>query len=234
MKRTATILGVAAVLFVSASAGAQGTFEGMIAYKFSNTEGVMRTYQKGTMMRQEMEMQGHGMSTIYDGAKQEAVMLMPDQKKFMKVNVKAMKEGKGMAGMGRGQPGPPDYTKMKVTPTGKSETIAGIDCEHYLFESTEEGKSSKIDICGATGMGFSGVNDQSGMMSTYALMKVQNPELAKLAKSGFFPLKMTFTEKGKTMSMEATKVEKKSLDAALFEIPAGYSELKIPGFPGGS
>lgn len=234
MKRAATILGVAAVLVVSASAAAQGTFEGMVAYKFSGTEGEMRMYQKGTMMRQEMEMQGHSMASIYDGDKGEAVMLMPEQKKFMKMNLKAMKNGQGMAGMGRGQPEAPDYSKMKVTPTGKSETIAGIDCEHYLFESTEEGKSSKIDICGATGMGFSGVNDRSGMMSTYALMKVQNPELAKLAKSGFFPLKMTFTEKGKTMSMEATKVEKKSLDASLFEVPGGYSEFKIPGMPGGS
>ncbi len=233
MTRTATILGLAAVLFVSAGAAAQGTFEGMVAYKFSNTEGVMRTYQKGTMMRQEMEMQGHSMASIYDGEKGEAVMLMPEQKKFMKMNLKAMKSGAASA-MGRGQPEAPDYTKMKVTPTGKSETIAGIECEHYLFESTEQGKESHVDICGATGMGFSGVNDRSGMMSTYALMKSQNPELAKLAKSGFFPLKMTMTDKGKTMTMEATKVEKKSLDASLFQVPDGYSELKIPGMPGGS
>lgn len=233
--RQALMLGSTAVLLATASAAAQGEFEGMVAYKFSEVDGgEMRIYQQGTKMRQEMEVkQGNrGMASIYDGVTGDAVVLMAEQRRYMKMNRKSMgKMQKSMAGAQES----PDFSKLTVTPTGESETIAGIECDHYIFESTDEKKSSRIDICGAKGMGFLGTGEHGGgPMATSTLLKAQNPELAKLAKSGFFPLKMTVKEGKKTVTMEATKVEQKKLDAAMFAIPAGYTEFKMPGMPTGS
>jgi len=35
----------------------------------------------------------------------------------------------------------------------------------------------------------------------------------------------------KQVVLEATKIEMKSLDASLFAVPAGYSEMRMPGRP---
>jgi hypothetical protein len=51
-------------------------------------------------------------------------------------------------------------------------------------------------------------------------------------KEGFFPLRVSNVESGgKKVVMEATRVEPKSLDAALFQVPAGYNEMRMPGRP---
>jgi hypothetical protein len=220
------------------SAGAQGTFEGMVAYRMSGMNGEMRYYQKGEKIRQQMQMpSGETTITIYDGANGESIVLMPSQKKYVKMNFKAMgaAAGKEMAGMGQGRGrNVSDISKMKVTPTGERETIAGVACEHYLFESTDAKEGTQVDICGATGMGFMGSGHGGAQMfSTAALLEAKNPELAKLAKAGFFPLKMTMTDgkRGKPMVMEATDLERGKLDAGLFAVPDGYSELVIPGMP---
>ena len=44
---------------------------------------------------------------------------------------------------------------------------------------------------------------------------------------GLFPLLSTTTYEGRMLeSQEITKIERKSLDPALFEIPAGYSKAE--------
>jgi hypothetical protein len=49
-------------------------------------------------------------------------------------------------------------------------------------------------------------------------------------RGGFFPLRVTEIKGDKRrVVLEATKVEPKSLDASLFEVPAGFTEMKMPG-----
>ena len=58
-----------------------------------------------------------------------------------------------------------------------------------------------------------------------------NSDAAKLFADGFFPLKVVNTEKGKKeVVLEATRVEKKALEASLFVPPPDYTEMKMPGF----
>ena len=134
--------------------------------------------------------------------------------------------------MGRGAGGDvPDFSKMKVTPTGQRETIAGVSCEHYLFEYADSAKAkNKVDMCGAPGMGFMGLAGQEGSMmpSTVAMMRSQNPALAKLAHQGFFPLKMNIMGEHGTAVWTVTQLSRGRPDATLFQPPAGYTELKIP------
>lgn len=185
-------------------------------------------------------MEEHTMASIYDGTTGDMIMIMPQQKKYMVMNMRsasstARQLAQGMSGRGANGEAP-DFSKMKVTPTGQSETIAGIRCEHYLFENTESTDRDRkpMDICGAPGLGFMGMaGEQSSMMpSTIALLRSQNPVLAKLARQGFFPLKMIMTGHEGTVVWQVTQIDRRRPDAALFRPPAGYTELTIPTMGG--
>ncbi len=231
----------AAAVSVPGRARAQGTFEGMVVGTMSLADGKsmpFRYYQLGSRTRQEFAFDGHSGAMIFDGTTGDMITIMPEQKKYMIMNSRtasgpARRLGDAMSGGGAGGKAP-DFSKMKVTATGRRETIAGITCEHYLFQDTEKPDDPPIDICGAPGLGFMGMAGQSNSMmpSMAALLHSQNPDLARLARQGFFPLKMTFSERQhpeKKMVWVATQIDRHRPDAALFQPPAGYTPLQIPG-----
>jgi hypothetical protein len=126
----------------------------------------------------------------------------------------------------------------KLTETGKRETIAGYTCEHWLM-----GDKQNMDICIAKGLGYFGMGGQGGgafsTLKNLAFSPEQlaeassHPEWVKFLEGGAFPLKMTSTEEGKvTMNMEATKIEKKSLDDSLFVVPPDYKEFSMGNLGG--
>src|SRR5262249_11965875 len=107
--------------------------------------------------------------------------------------------------------------------------------DHYLFQNTEKPDSKPIDMCGATGLGFMGMAGEAAnsmMPSTIALLRSPNPELARIARQGFFPLKMTFPGERGDVVWTVTSIDRRRPDAALFQPPAGYTELKVPGMGG--
>lgn len=219
------------------TARAQGTFQGTVNGTMTTSEGKsvpFRYSQLGSRIRTEYTMEGHSIATIYDATTGDMLYIMPEQRKYMVWNMRDMsgmaRQMAGAMGGGKGREAP-DWSKMKITPTGQRETIAGIGCEHYLFESTDEQqKHHQLDMCGATGLGFMGMAGQtkSLMPSTIAMLRSQNPEMAKLARQGFFPLKMSITEEHGSFVWTVTQIERGRPEAALFQPPAGYSELKIP------
>ena len=226
----------------AAAAVAQGTFEGLVVGAMTTPEGKsmpFRYYQLGSRIRNEYGIEGHTMASIYDGTTGDMIMIMPQQKKYTVMNMRsasgtARQLAQGMSGQRGGADGAPDFSKMKVTATGRRETIAGISCEHYLFQNTEKPEAKPMDMCGATGMGFMGMAGEAGSMmpSTIALLRSQNPELARIARQGFFPLKMTFSGEHGDAVWTATSIDRRRPDAALFQPPAGYSEMVIPRMPG--
>ncbi len=218
-------------------AAAQGTFAGMVTYKVTSPEGktgVLRYYQLGARLRQEVEADGQNMATITDGTTGDMISLIPQRKQYFVMNLRQAAGALGAMGGGK-QKEAPDFSKLKVTATGRRDTIAGIACEHFLFESTEAKDHPPMDICGATGMGFMGSGGQGAslMPSTAALLNATNPELARLARQGFFPLKLTMAEKqgGKQMVLEATAVDRHRPDAALFAPPPDYTKFTMPVLP---
>lgn len=222
-------------------AAAQGTFEGQIVGKMSTPDGKVvpfRYYQLGSRIRQEYTAEGHTMSTIYDGTTGDMLMVIPQQKKYMVWNLRQMsgaaRQMANAMGKGKGGSEAPDFSKMKVTATGQHETIAGIACEHYLFQNTEKTDSKPMDMCGAAGLGFMGMAGETNSMmpSTIALLRSQNPDLARLARRGFFPLKMIFPGEHGPAVWEVVQIDRRRPEAALFQPPAGYSELKVPGMGG--
>jgi hypothetical protein len=122
----------------------------------------------------------------------------------------------------------------KITRTGKTETIAGYTCEYYQF-----GDQEKLDFCLTKGLGYipSG-NDYRGGLINYFNNKglhkplETDPEFKKLVESGAFPLKITYEENGQVKTyMEVTRIDRKSLADSLFQVPADYKKVELPGFP---
>ncbi len=231
MRRLATMAGLVAAVLAPAGLHAQGTFEGIVTIRVTAPGGApseMKYYQKGTRIRQESTMGTQTGASIMNGATGEMIMLMPPMKQYMVMNVKQMAKQMPMAPRQA-----PDLSRMKVTATGRRETVAGVPCEHYLFSDAAAPGQGDTDICGAAGMGFMGGGQGMGSMpSTSGFAGATNPQLAALARRGFFPLKMTMTgPDGSTMTWQVTRVERRTLDAALFAPPAGWTKMTMPAMP---
>jgi hypothetical protein len=216
-------LGAAAAvaIFLGApGASAQTNFEGVIAYDVTMAGMNMQITQmvKGTMIRQEMQGPMGQMVNLTDTESGVLTTLMPAQKMYMRMDLKAMAQQMGQDAKAQ-QPKPEDFKS-----TGEKETIAGQSCEHYSY--TQE--SMTLDVCIAQGLGFvplmsAGMNQGAGQAADVAEWKKRFP-------NGFLPLEMNMTGQGQTMTMRATSVEKKSLGADLFKVPDGYTPM--PGSTG--
>src|SRR5262249_11959854 len=124
---------------IPVAARAQGAFEGSVKGTMTaNGKTIPFNYaQLGSRIRTEYTMEGHSVATIYDATTGNMTYIIPEQKKYMIWNLHEMSgTARQMASAmgGKGGHDAPDWSKMKVTPTGQHETIAGIACEHYLFE----------------------------------------------------------------------------------------------------
>ncbi len=99
--------------------------------------------------------------------------------------------------------------KPDIEKTGKSETIAGYSCEDW---KVTEDNGNKTEACVAQGIAFPGMAARAKDWT------------AELLDKKYFPLKAVTTDSsGKEKSrMEVTKIEKKSIDDARFQVPAGY------------
>lgn len=225
----------------TAGSSSGGDFEGSIAMKVEaeNQKNMQMTYfLKGKQTRIE--------TTIPDVPEGSAVMLwdteggkvttlMPSRKMYVVMDLKqAAEDFKGM----KKSHGEDDTEFPKLTSTGKKETIAGHECEHWLM-----GEKQEVDICAAKGLGYFGMGGQSagglGSWKNFVFspkmlaQAAAHPEWVKFLEGGAFPLKLTATSDGKAMmTMEATRIEKKALDDSIFSIPPDYKEMSVPGMPG--
>ena len=228
--RFAAMAGLVVVALAPATLHAQGSFEGVVTIRASMGSGApaeMKYFQKGSKLRHESAMGGQSSVSIINVATGETILLMPATRQYMVMNVNDMARQ-----MPAGAQAPPDLSQMKVTATGRRETIAGVQCEHYLF--SDASSSGTTDICGAAGMGFMGAGKgMRTMPSTAAFARASNPQLAALARNGFFPLKMTMTASGGVAaSWQVTRCERRTLGASLFAPPSSYTKMTMPAMPG--
>ncbi|GEM_PF-648567 len=225
----------------SSALSAAGAFEGAItANLFADAQPMeMKYWIKGSRSRIETNLSRGGREMgvmLMDTTSGSQTMLIPQTKTYMTMNwggdggLKEMAEKMGKAA---------DDKPLKAISTGKTETIAGFSCEHWLM-----GERQDTDVCLAKGLGFFGGGGQSGgvfeKLKNLAMgekMKAQldaNPEFAKFVEGGAFPLKISQIEKGQAKTvMEVTSVERKLLDDSLFTVPPDYKKMEIPGMPTG-
>lgn len=228
----------------SAVSSGGGNFEGVITMKMEgeSQKGAEMTYfLKSRHARIEVktpdnpEYQG---VMLWDLEDAKMTTLIPSRKMYMTIDTKEAAENmKGVTKDLKKPQGEEEKFPM-LTDTGKQETIAGYTCEHWLM-----GEKQNLDMCVAKGLGYFGMGGQGGgglsalknlAFSPNLLAEAaSHPEWVKFLEGGAFPLKITSTEDGKIkMNMEATKIEKKSLDDSLFSVPPDYKEFNM-GMPGG-
>lgn len=200
--------------------GAQSPFQGVVTGSYYDESGkpAMDYTQtiKGRRMRTDMAVGGMEVSSLFDYDANTMTSIMHTQRVYMVMN---LNKAAGSAG----NPSAP-----RITATGQSETIAGLRCDHYLI-----GDKQDVDICAAKGMGF-GVPQGRGPMGRGqpGNLPVEYEQLARQFKDGFFPMKMEHVEGGRRRLVVLVKtVERKAIPDATFAMPAGYTEMKIPGMP---
>jgi hypothetical protein len=228
MRRTVRLVITTGLLFLVAAPGivsAQKEFEGAVTMNM-NTAGMsvdVLTLSKAGKVRQEMSMMGQNMVSIIDASAGTGLVLMPAMQMYMKLDLKALADQAG------------NHEMPKITPAGTTETIVGHTCENYNLEM----QSGTMVMCVAKDLGF-----YTGSLSTQgpgaggnASMQAYMDVFKQTFKDGFFPLKMTMSAEGQSMTMTVTRIEPKPVsdDQFKLDIPAGYTEMKMPGRgPGGS
>jgi hypothetical protein len=177
------------------------------------------TLSKGNKVRQEMSMMGPDVVSIIDGDAGTGLMLMPAMQSYMKMDFKALASQAGSVGT------------PTITPTGTTETVVGHTCENYTVTMP----NGTMQMCVAKDLGFySGSLNASGGTGGNPSMQAYTEVFRKTFPDGFFPLKMTVGAEGMAMTMTVTKIEPKSVSDDQFkqDVPAGYTEMKMPVRPG--
>jgi hypothetical protein len=197
---------------LAASTLAAAQFEGIARYKLLGPDfgSEVEFSIKGDKIRMDMNSGGHQGATIMDSKTKQAITLLPNRKAYMVMKV----DQKGAAKSKK--PG-------KLVKTGKTETIAGYKAEEWTYESAD-GKMSLWGNKDLGGWAFSNVGQGQGN-------EMEIP--ADFKEGGFFLLRLGNVKDGLEAGLEAIKVEKKSLDAALFEVPKGYEEVDMGAMMGG-
>lgn len=220
----------------SISTAPAGAFEGAITANLyaAGQPSVLKYAIKGQRARVETNLAQGGTATaivLMDLSAGSQTMLMPQAKTYMTLDLNDAKL-KGMAErMGKSADQP-----LKITATGKTETIAGHTCEQWVMDNGQQ----QTQMCFAKGLGFfGGASGPGGVLSQLKNLPFgeqakttleANPEFAKFAASGAFPLKIAQVENGQTKPiLEVTSVERKPLDDSLFTVPADYKKMNLPG-----
>jgi Domain of unknown function (DUF4412) len=210
----------ASMAFLAAAAplSAQG-FEGRIALKLTGDNGAphdMEYQVKDNKFRFEApNNRGQSAAIIIDPSNQKMLILMSAQKMYMERPMGAV------APMARPSQ-QAAAAHATVTASGRKETIAGYQCEHYLVTDDQ---GNTVDACLAHGLG-SFMSPPSG--NPMAGQASPNDWSSKIGKD-VFPLKVT---KGDKTLLEVTKIEKASLDPSLFAPPEGWRKFDMPNIPG--
>jgi hypothetical protein len=224
---------IAAIAFFAASAAALAQFEGVAEFKASTTSGRGETIPghgtfyigknavrgewqmdlaAGSSQKRDPHAPSHYRSTILQRlAEPDKMYMLDDEKKTYSVlDLQKARESETKS--------PQNY---KVAKTGR-DTVAGLSCEKAMITGPT---GSQIEVC---------VTKELAPSSAW--MSVMNRErsgfLGALRANGIdgFPIRMTTHDpnnKNIVSTYELVRVEKKSLPASTFEIPAGYRETSV-------
>jgi hypothetical protein len=222
MKKSVVAM-LAGVALAAAPAFAQ--FEGEITMKMTMREGsgTGKNYISKAGVRSELDIQTSRMpmkmTTLVRSATPDLVYLINDaQKSYTEIDSKKTRE---QVEKTRGS----SKETWNVKKIG-TETVNGYSCQHVLVTRSGDAKTEQEwwtskDIAGLSYESMRGLMRRGGASDEGILKSLHD------AGADGFVVKMITREKGNpapVMTMELTKIEKKSVPAALFEVPAGYKK----------
>lgn len=213
------------MLGATSTSGAQPPFEGVVTMRMNGGRGApgapagaastqdIEYSISGRRVRMSMGGPMGGMTMLMMPAEKKIYVLMAAQNAYMEM---PMADVAAQANRAQAQANAP--TDVKVTHTGKFETIAGYKCEHITMSATTPGGVQSTDACVSKELGAF-TNPLSGMGGGA-------PAWQKTVEAQGFPLKVTSPE-GSVM-LEVTRIEKKRLANTLFSIPENYTKMQAP------
>jgi uncharacterized protein DUF4412 len=221
---------IAATLLFAAAATASAQFEGVADFKITtntgekqSVSGTGKMYVAPRAYRSEFEMQMSGagskgapramkMTMFTKLAEPDNLYMLNDENKTYSVwdLSKSREEAKNAS--------QETYTVKRL---GK-DTVAGLSCQSALLTSS---KGDEIEAC--VSREFAVSSDWIAAMNRSD--KAAGSWIHSLKGAGIegFPVRWSTRSKGSkdaAMTMELTRIEKKSLPASLFEVPAGYKQ----------
>ena len=230
MKRTFVL----AAVFSLTAAFASAQFEGVATFKMTMGSGPdLRAQGDGKIflgpagyrvewamdlssMRKDHEKAGAAptmaMTMLARKADPGKLYMLNDEKKTYSVVDPSKAENRGM---------PKNTFTVKKLGTA---TVAGVACQNALLTSSQ---STEIEVCVA--------KELTASTDWLASLNRRSPEgtswLAALKEQGIegFPVRWVIRKTGSTQpltTLEMTRIDKKTLPASLFEVPAGYTETK--------
>jgi hypothetical protein len=165
---------------------------------------------------------------VTGGGKVYALVRTQEKKAFVVLDAKQQavvfdlnQAGDQMKRFKRTTPGGPTPSSdpPKVTKTGVKDTVAGYPCENWDVVSSDK---AKMTVC---------VSDNSSSFFRLPLTGIptESAWALELLDGKHFPLRGVAydTSQRETGRVEVTKFDKRKLDAAQFEVPAGYKQLSI-------
>jgi hypothetical protein len=104
----------------------------------------------------------------------------------------------------------------KVQKTGKSEKVAGLDCEDWTIDDGNE----KVDVCASKGIAYFDLAGDAKPGSA------ETPWAVALTTEKAFPLRVVVHDKSgkEEYRAEATRASRKRLDDAIFQPPSAYKK----------
>ncbi len=159
---------------------------------------------------------------ILNGGEKKAFVVMEAQKQAIvfDLNKFAEKIKSSPPSLGGGAPGAPGGKEPpKVTKTGKTEKVAGFECENWEIANADGAKATAC--VGNEGASWFSL-PLTGIPTAHAWM-------AELLDGKHFPLRLVVFNKAGAEEgrIEITKIEKKTVDAAKFEVPAGFQTMDL-------
>jgi len=214
----------------AASPLALGGFEGEIALLAKGKEKpfAFKVLVKGTKLRFDLpeDLQGatpFGKLYVVMNAPAKQLFAVVDAKRqVISINLETMGDQmKSLRGAGAPAEHAPKVPPPSITKTGHHDTVAGRDCEDWEIKSD---KGETVRICVA--------NEGASWLQLPSVgLPAEHAWAAGLADGQHLPLRaITLDARGKeTGRLEITKLEKKAVPDASFEMPAGYATVDIAG-----
>ena len=223
------ILKTALLLFIATAilTNAQNYFEGKVKFKITDDEEeshLMEYFLKEGNFRISM-FDDENVSAIFIYRKDNSYILMPEDKMYMNLNNSIFTKLGDMFKKNAEEEKDKKEFKFENYKTGKTKTILGYDCEQWINKSEVDDDNYEVEAWITSDLGnFMFMENPMGAGFTPAWGN-------SMKNQGYFPLQViTKDSDGEVVStFEAVEINKQTLNNNLFEVPADYNEMKIPG-----
>jgi hypothetical protein len=161
-------------------------------------------------------------TTIIDGKTGEMDTLMNDQKTFVHISADKMKAAAEMMTKFNGND--KSAEKPKLTPTGRKETVNGIETDEYVYEMPQ----AKTAFWVATKYPDAGEilkQMQAPITGAWKVSKIGMPDYTELPG---VPLKTVISIGSNQITTTVKSIKQDQLSDADFAVPKDFQEMKAP------